>query len=179
MRSWFVWGCSKSQEAPSQNPYHTQTNALCGNRVARPSTNIPKIARHVPCWTFQSPRIWHIDRSYLTTALREFYEDSPLNITRILDVSQDHEVKRLSVTCKSALLIASIQLLQRSAKSQNPRDHEILACTLHSIFDEYKFFNSSYYTLPANSKSPPTSSAPSSNTNSSTLLLSALSSASS
>ncbi len=37
-----------------------------------------------------------------------------------------------------------IGLLQRSSKSQNPRDQEIFACTLHSLFDEYRFFGSSY-----------------------------------
>lgn len=37
-----------------------------------------------------------------------------------------------------------IALLQRASKSPNPRDHEVFACTLHSLFDEYKFFNSSY-----------------------------------
>ena len=37
-------------------------------------------------------RIWQIDPTYLTTAFREFYEESPLNITRILDVAQDLKV---------------------------------------------------------------------------------------
>ncbi|KAG8902291.1 hypothetical protein FRB99_004653 [Tulasnella sp. 403] len=228
-------------------------------------------------------RIWQIDPTYLTTAFRDFYEESPLNITRILDVAQDlkildalldvrpftfaldvaalasrreylnldkwlavnvnthgveflraivdfldikvnnaqdpasesrtmalnpstiviiirtlrshanlmtpdditffHEVRNkccqlcprlMNLTPGSdiepGLSLASfppeieteveaiykkmyeeqiaveqvIGLLQRSAKSQNPRDHEIFACTLHSLFDEYKFFNSSY-----------------------------------
>ncbi|KAF9475663.1 Not1-domain-containing protein [Pholiota conissans] len=37
-------------------------------------------------------RIWQIDPSYLTTAFREFYEENPLNITRILDVAQDLKI---------------------------------------------------------------------------------------
>ncbi|CAL1703968.1 unnamed protein product [Somion occarium] len=37
-------------------------------------------------------RIWQIDPNYLTTAFREYYEESPLNITRILDVAQDLKV---------------------------------------------------------------------------------------
>ncbi|KAL0577902.1 CCR4-NOT core subunit cdc39 [Marasmius crinis-equi] len=37
-----------------------------------------------------------------------------------------------------------INLLQRSKESTNPRDQEILACMLHFLFDEYKFFQSSY-----------------------------------
>lgn len=42
-------------------------------------------------------RIWQIDPSYLTTAFREFYEENPLNITRILDVAQDLKVIIMSV----------------------------------------------------------------------------------
>lgn len=37
-------------------------------------------------------RIWQIQPTYLTNAFRDFYEDSPLNITRILDVAQDLKV---------------------------------------------------------------------------------------
>ncbi|KAF8964122.1 Not1-domain-containing protein [Flammula alnicola] len=37
-------------------------------------------------------RIWQIDPSYLTTAFRDFYEENPLNITRILDVAQDLKI---------------------------------------------------------------------------------------
>jgi hypothetical protein len=37
-------------------------------------------------------RIWQIEPSYLTDAFRDFYEESPLNITRILDVAQDLKV---------------------------------------------------------------------------------------
>jgi CCR4-NOT transcription complex subunit 1 len=38
-------------------------------------------------------RIWQIDQNYLTGAFRDFYEESPLNITRIHDVAQDLKVK--------------------------------------------------------------------------------------
>ena len=38
-------------------------------------------------------RIWQIEPSYLTNAFRDFYEENPLNITRILDVAQDLKVK--------------------------------------------------------------------------------------
>jgi len=34
-------------------------------------------------------RIWQIEPTYLTDAFRDFYEENPLNITRILDVAQD------------------------------------------------------------------------------------------
>ncbi|KAA1474810.1 Not1-domain-containing protein [Dentipellis sp. KUC8613] len=37
-------------------------------------------------------RIWQIRPTYLTTAFRDFYEDNPLNITRILDVAQDLKI---------------------------------------------------------------------------------------
>ena len=37
-------------------------------------------------------RIWQIEPSYLTNAFRDFYEENPLNITRILDVAQDLKV---------------------------------------------------------------------------------------
>ena len=37
-------------------------------------------------------RIWQIEPSYLTSALREFYEENPMNITRILDVAQDLKI---------------------------------------------------------------------------------------
>ncbi|QRV90034.1 CCR4-Not complex component, Not1 [Ceratobasidium sp. AG-Ba] len=33
-----------------------------------------------------------------------------------------------------------IALLQRSKASSNPRDLEVFACTLHTLFDEYRFF---------------------------------------
>lgn len=38
-------------------------------------------------------RMWQIKPSCLTTAFREFYEENPLNITRILDVAQDLKVR--------------------------------------------------------------------------------------
>ncbi|CAK5279384.1 unnamed protein product [Mycena citricolor] len=37
-------------------------------------------------------RIWQIEPSYLTDAFRDFYEENPLNITRILDVAQDLKI---------------------------------------------------------------------------------------
>ncbi|KNZ75310.1 General negative regulator of transcription subunit 1 [Termitomyces sp. J132] len=37
-------------------------------------------------------RIWQIQPSYLTNAFRDFYEENPLNITRILDVAQDLKI---------------------------------------------------------------------------------------
>lgn len=37
-------------------------------------------------------RIWQIDPSYLTSSFRDYYDESPLNITRILDVAQDLKV---------------------------------------------------------------------------------------
>jgi CCR4-NOT transcription complex subunit 1 len=37
-------------------------------------------------------RIWQIQPSYLTNAFRDFYNENPLNITRILDVAQDLKV---------------------------------------------------------------------------------------
>ncbi len=42
-------------------------------------------------------RIWQIEPTYLTSAFRDFYQENPLNITRILDVAQDLKV-RFSVT---------------------------------------------------------------------------------
>ncbi|KAF8674211.1 Not1 protein [Rhizoctonia solani] len=33
-----------------------------------------------------------------------------------------------------------VQLLQQSKASSKPRDHEVFACTLHTLFDEYRFF---------------------------------------
>jgi CCR4-NOT transcription complex subunit 1 len=38
-------------------------------------------------------RIWQIEPTYLTNAFRDFYEENPLNITRILDVAQDLKVR--------------------------------------------------------------------------------------
>ena len=37
-------------------------------------------------------RIWQIRPEYLKTAFYKFYDDNPLNITRILDVAQDLKV---------------------------------------------------------------------------------------
>ena len=39
-------------------------------------------------------RIWQIEPTYLTTAFRDFYQEDPLNITRILDVAQDLKVSQ-------------------------------------------------------------------------------------
>lgn len=39
-------------------------------------------------------RIWQIEPTYLTTALREHYEENPVNITRILDIAQDLKVSQ-------------------------------------------------------------------------------------
>jgi hypothetical protein len=38
-------------------------------------------------------RLWQIDPAYLLGAFRDFYDESPLNITRILDVAQDLKVR--------------------------------------------------------------------------------------
>jgi CCR4-NOT transcription complex subunit 1 len=43
-------------------------------------------------------RIWQIEPTYLTNAFRDFYEENPLNITRILDVAQDLKVCVLLVS---------------------------------------------------------------------------------
>ncbi|GJJ12464.1 hypothetical protein Clacol_006706 [Clathrus columnatus] len=37
-----------------------------------------------------------------------------------------------------------IQMLRRTKESNNPHDHEIFSCMIHFLFDEYKFFQSSY-----------------------------------
>ncbi|KAK0228205.1 Not1-domain-containing protein [Armillaria fumosa] len=37
-------------------------------------------------------RIWQIEPTYLTSAFRDFYQEAPLNITRILDVAQDLKI---------------------------------------------------------------------------------------
>ncbi|KAF8502451.1 Not1-domain-containing protein [Gautieria morchelliformis] len=37
-------------------------------------------------------RIWQIDPTYLTHSFRDYYNESPLNITRILDVAQDLKI---------------------------------------------------------------------------------------
>lgn len=43
-------------------------------------------------------RIWQIEPSYLTNAFRDFYDENPLNITRILDVAQDLKVRLSSLS---------------------------------------------------------------------------------
>lgn len=47
-------------------------------------------------------RIWQIEPKYLLNSLREFYEENPLNITRILDVAQDLKVS-FSYFCSGEL----------------------------------------------------------------------------
>ncbi|KAJ3518409.1 hypothetical protein NM688_g9443 [Phlebia brevispora] len=37
-------------------------------------------------------RIWQIEPTYLINALRDFYEENPLNISRILDIAQDLKI---------------------------------------------------------------------------------------
>lgn len=37
-------------------------------------------------------RLWQIEPTYLTDAFRDFYEENPLNISRILDVAQDLKI---------------------------------------------------------------------------------------
>ena len=37
-------------------------------------------------------RIWQIEPTYLINALRDFYEEKPTNISRILDIAQDLKV---------------------------------------------------------------------------------------
>ena len=40
-------------------------------------------------------RIWQIEPTYLTDAFRDFYDENPLNISRILDVAQDLKVNQV------------------------------------------------------------------------------------
>lgn len=51
-------------------------------------------------------RIWQIEPSYLTNAFRDFYDENPFNITRILDVAQDLKVRFsfLSIVLHSILI---------------------------------------------------------------------------
>jgi CCR4-NOT transcription complex subunit 1 len=58
-------------------------------------------------------RIWQIEPSYLTNAFRDFYEENPLNITRILDVAQDLKVC-ISVSCLNKYSCSSwpVQILE-------------------------------------------------------------------
>lgn len=52
-------------------------------------------------------RIWQINKEYLTSAFRDYYADSALNITRILDIAQDLKVSFLccSPACAARKLI--------------------------------------------------------------------------
>lgn len=42
-------------------------------------------------------RLWQIDPAYLLGAFRDFYDESALNITRILDVAQDLKVRNYNL----------------------------------------------------------------------------------
>jgi CCR4-NOT transcription complex subunit 1 HEAT repeat len=53
-------------------------------------------------------RIWQIEPTYLTDAFRDFYEENPLNITRILDVAQDLKVRCCHPSCPGLRANASI-----------------------------------------------------------------------
>lgn len=50
-------------------------------------------------------RIWQIEPKYLLNALRDFYEESALNITRILDVAQDLKVVRAAYSFLQATYV--------------------------------------------------------------------------
>ncbi len=66
-------------------------------------------------------RIWQIDPTYLTSAFRDFYAESPVNITRILDVAQDLKVGSATLlqflvdmkpeSCRSSILSWMFDLL--------------------------------------------------------------------
>lgn len=53
-------------------------------------------------------RIWQIDPSYLTHSFRDYYNESPLNITRILDVAQDLKVIASSLLDSIILITGQI-----------------------------------------------------------------------
>lgn len=55
-------------------------------------------------------RIWQIRPDYLKNAFYKFYEDNPLNITRILDVAQDLKA-RIIISFPKESLDASLQIL--------------------------------------------------------------------
>ena len=61
-------------------------------------------------------RMWQIEPTYLTDAFRKFYEDNPLNITRILDVAQDlkvssfHHLLTTSCLCVFQILDALLEV---------------------------------------------------------------------
>jgi len=57
-------------------------------------------------------RIWQIQPSYLTDAFRDFYQENPLNITRILDVAQDLKVYNHSLPFPFRVIDASRQILE-------------------------------------------------------------------
>lgn len=51
--------------------------------------------------------MWQIEPTYLTDAFRDFYDENPLNISRILDVAQDLKV-RFSSAAKNNAYLASV-----------------------------------------------------------------------
>ena len=54
-------------------------------------------------------RIWQIEPTYLINALRDFYEEAPQNISRILDIAQDLKVNYFrSVHARFTLTIDQI-----------------------------------------------------------------------
>ena len=53
-------------------------------------------------------RIWQIEPSYLTNALRSFYDENTMNITRILDIAQDLKVRHEKFFFSSSVLIYCI-----------------------------------------------------------------------
>ncbi|KAG9083271.1 hypothetical protein FS749_006170, partial [Ceratobasidium sp. UAMH 11750] len=111
-------------------------------------------------------RIWQIEPTYLTKAFGEYYADNALNITRILDlhprlmnltpgsdvepgvavvsfppdVEQEVENIYKEMYEDKISIEQMVALLQRSKSSSNPRDLEVFACTVHTLFDEYRFF---------------------------------------
>jgi CCR4-NOT transcription complex subunit 1 len=48
-------------------------------------------------------RLWQIDPTYLLGAFRDFYDESLLNITRILDVAQDLKVRETAICLRQGL----------------------------------------------------------------------------
>ena len=62
-------------------------------------------------------RIWQIEPAYLTDAFRDFYEESPLNITRILDVAQDLKVRVTMVSSHTMTKVYSHRYWTRYWKS--------------------------------------------------------------
>lgn len=56
--------------------------------------------------------MWQIEPTYLTDAFRDFYDENPLNISRILDVAQDLKVRfSLTVGSTAHLTLTCPQIL--------------------------------------------------------------------